>query len=221
MVEILGLAGSGKSTLAKALCDRDDRLVAGRRFNPTELGNIPSCLRDLIRTIPTLVPPERKGRRLTRREIKVMLALQGWRRVLQRQAAITNGVIVLDQGPVFKLANLYGFGPEWLKQDNFGPWWDHMFNQWSAVLDMVVWLDAPREVLVQRIRARRTWHAVKEKSVDEAEDFLATYQASCEHVVSRLARDNLFTILRFDTSRQLLREVVGDVMAECNLTEVG
>lgn len=146
-----------------------------------------------------------------------MITLEGWHRVLNRQAQTNHSAIILDQGPIFKLANLYGFGPDWLKSANFAHWWDRMFAKWAAVLNMVVWLDAPRDTLVQRIRSRGSWHAVQEQSAIDAENFLSTYQASCEHVVSRLLANSPFQVLRFDSSRESPPQIASEVLAALKL----
>ncbi len=217
MVEIVGLAGSGKSTLANALSEYDDRIVTAERFVPTAPQNMPFSIHHLLRSLPPLVLHARNGRPITRREIKGMLSLEGWHRVLRRQAARNHAAIILDQGPIFKLANLHGFGPEWLKCRSFANWWDRMFTQWAAALTTVVWLDAPRDILVQRILSRSSWHAVKEQSASEAVNFLSTYQMSCEHVVSSLLANSPIQVLRFDTSHQSPGQIASDVLAALEL----
>lgn len=217
-VEIVGLAGAGKSTLTNTLCKSGKRVVVADRFRPTALRNMPFSVSYLLCSLPPLVLRGRIRRPMTRSELKRMISLKGWQRVLRRQASVNDAAIVLDQGPVFKLANLHGFGPEWLKRESLSDWWDHMFKQWAAVLDIIIWLDAPRDILVQRIHARRTWHAVKEKSGDEVTDFLSTYQLSCEHVVSNLVARRPIQVIRFDTSRRSPRQIAGDVLAALTLS---
>ena len=207
VVEIIGLAGSGKSTLAGALCNHDERIVAGRRFAPAALNNMPFFIRHLLWSLPPLVLQSCGGRRITGREVKRMITLQGWHGVLQRQAAGNDVAIILDQGPIFKLTNLHGFGPEWFRRQRFESWWNRMFRRWASVLDAVIWLDAPRDVLIERIHSRGTWHSLQGKSAAATEDFLSTYHKSSQHVISRLLTNNQFDVLRFDTSRQSSQQI--------------
>jgi hypothetical protein len=139
------------------------------------------------------------GRWLTREEIKKIVYVEEWHRVLTRQGIDTNRVIVVDQGPIFNLATLHGFGPDWFRRDGFHGWWSRMFDQWSRALQAVVYLDAPPEVLMKRIRSRETKHEIKESSELEMREFLARYQNAYRHVLSALAARRELQIVQIET----------------------
>ncbi len=145
-----------------------------------------------------------------------MVYLQAWHHVLERQVSNNGTVIVLDQGPVFKLAWLYELGRESLKSQNFERWWDSMLKQWATIMDMVVWLDAPDVVLLERIHTRNCWHIVKGKSGQEAYEFLARYRTSYEHIITRLTANRGPTLLRFDTHQKSVDQIVDKVLAAFN-----
>ena len=147
IVEVAGLAGSGKTTLSRMLCQQASQtFVPGARLRPRSGRHLPYVLRQGFWLLPTLLHSLRASPSLTRDEIKKLAYLAGWHRVLKRQGDDANAVIVVDQGAIFKLATLYGFGPEWLRGKRFEKRWGRLFDQWSAVLQMVVFLEAPIDV---------------------------------------------------------------------------
>src|SRR5206468_5939336 len=123
-----------------------------------------------------------------------------------------DGVILLDQGPVFKLATLDAFGPERRNDPRFERWWHSMFERWASTLDLVIWLNAPTETLVQRINARQKGHKIKGKTDLEAHQFLACYQKSYEEILEKLARQGRTTMFPIDTSQRKLDQVVEEVL---------
>ncbi len=157
----------------------------------------------------------RSSRWFTWDEIKAMVYLKGWPRVLRRQASNNGTLILLDHGPIFKLATLNAFGPERLKSQGFEQWWHSMFEQWAFTLDMVIWLNAPDQILVERINARHQRHAVKGKSEREAYEFLMRYQTSYEQTLAKLTAYGRPTLLQFDTSRTSIEQIVDEVLATC------
>lgn len=147
-----------------------------------------------------------------------MLArLKGWHHVLARQASRSEGIILLDQGPVFILSWLSEFGPEGLKCQSTGTWWDNMIKQWTAALAVVIHLDAPDAVLMERINARSKSHAVKGKPEQEMHRFLARGRISMEAVISRLAVDGGPRVLRFDTGQESPDQIAEEVLATLGL----
>lgn len=88
-----------------------------------------------------------------------------------------------------------------------------MFNQWAHTVELVIWLDAPEEILIKRIRSREQWHPVKENAVQEMRDYLLHYQSSFEYVITELTARHDISILRFDTSTQPLEDIVSQVLS--------
>jgi thymidylate kinase len=146
-----------------------------------------------------------------------MAILKGWHHALGRRASNNSSVTILDQGPIFMLAWLYEFGPESLKNKSVERWWDSMYKQWASTLDMVIWLDAPDTILVERIHARSKWHLVKGESEQEATEFLARSRTCYEQTIGKLTANSGPEPLRFDTDQESLDQIVDKVLAAFNL----
>lgn len=211
-MEVVGLAGAGKSTLSQALYRQDLTIVASDRLRVRNLRRIPFMVSQAFLLLPTLFGRPRNGRWFTMEEVKQLIYLKGWNRVLRRQSTDDNRVILIDQGPVFKLATLRGFGPDQLKSRGFVRWWDTMFNKWANTLDMIVWLNAPDEVLLKRICARDKSHLLKRDATREGRNYLSIYRSCYEYVIDGLTAHNTVRLLHFDTSRQSIERIIKQVL---------
>jgi len=217
IVELVGLAGSGKTTLSRALSQHDETIrvaadlaLRTRKHMPIFAGHVPFLLSLLLR----------RGRStgwFTWDEMKAMVYLKAWPQVLREEAMDNGTAILLDHGPIFKLTTLNAFGPPWLKSQGFEPWWRSSFEQWASTLDMVIWLNAPANILVERINARNQRHAVKAKAEREAYDFLLRYGSSYEQILEKLAAYGGPTLLQFDTNQASIEQIVDKVLVACHL----
>lgn len=212
IVEIIGLAGAGKTTLARTLCQQDKKVVPGERIQVKNVRYIPFFVRHAFLSLPIIFSQARLDRCFTWDELKKVIYLKGWHRVLKQQRWNNNAVIIIDHGPIFELAKLYGFGPDRLKSQKFEKWWDSMFNQWAHTLDLVVWLDAPEEILIKRIRSRERQHSVKESPTQEACDFLVRYQSAYEYVISKVTDLRDIKVFRVDTDCQSQKDIISQVL---------
>ena len=210
VVEVAGLAGAGKTTLALALCGRDQRFSIGIRLRRRSY--LPFAARALRLFLPVYARHYRHTRWFTREELRAIVYLEAWLQALSRQPASPGAITILDHGPIYRLAWLQEFGPAIARSRRFTQWSETVLDRWSARLNLVLWLDAPDAVLVQRIEARDRWHAVKGRSAQEAERFLARYRASYERVLARLAASGGPAVLRFDSQRESLEQIVDDVL---------
>ncbi len=217
IVELIGLAGAGKSTITGRLPTYSDRVVVEELPYIRRLREIPFFSVNSLLSLPALINQaavRNGGRRLNRDEILWMILLQGWHRRLMRRAAGGDKVILLDQGPVFLLMELDLFGPARIKWPNAKHWWLRMTRRWARVIDAAIWLDAPDEVLVRRIRARQRWHGVKERSDREAIEYLGRYRAAFEEVVSRLAASRKdFRVVRMNTGAESPQQTARRVLS--------
>lgn len=221
IVELVGLAGAGKTTLSRALSQRDEKILVAADLELRKREHIPIFVGQAPFLLPVLLRRCRSSRWFTWDEIKAMVYLKAWLRVLRQPASKQGTVILLDHGPIFKLATLNAFGPERLKNQVFEQWWHSLFERWAFTLDIVIRLNAPDNVLVERINARNQRHAVKGKSEHEAHDFLTRYQTSYEQILAKLTGYGRPTLIQFDTSQASIEQIVDEVLDTCkrNFTE--
>ena len=212
IVELVGPAGAGKTVLSRALSQRDEKILLAADLELRKIKHIPIFVGNAPFLLPVFLRRCPPSRWFTWDEIKAIVYLRGWPRVLRQQASKNGTVILLDHGPVFKLATLLAFGPEMIKSESFEKWWNNMFKKWACTLDMVIWLDALDTNLVERINSRSQRHAVKGKSEREASEFLARYRTSYEQVLAKLKAYGGPTLLQFDTSQASIEQIVDEVL---------
>ena len=216
VVEIIGLAGAGKSTLSRALCQQDSEMSPDEHLYVWNVRHMPYMIRHALLSLPTFLRQPRNGRWFTRREIAKMLYLRGWHRILKQHRFNNEAVIISDQGPIYEMATLHAFGPGRLHSVSYKMWWERMFKQWAQTIDLVIWLDAPEEILIERIRSRDQWHPVKESSTQEMRDYLLRYGSAYEHVMSELSAIREIQVLRFNTGCQALEDITSLVRQNLN-----
>lgn len=210
VVEVAGLAGAGKTTLALALRQCDEHFMVGVPLPRT--GYLPFVVSIMRFFLPVFLRQYRDSRWFTREEIRSMIYLKAWYHLVSRQRSAEGTVAILDHGPIYRLAWLHEFGPEIVRSGRFAQWSAEVLDQWAASLDLVIWLDAPDAVLVERIAARDRWHVVKGKSEQETYQFLARYRASYDWVLSRLTANGGPKVLRFDTNQESLDQILKNVL---------
>lgn len=196
-MEVVGVAGAGKTSLARLLCGGEGWRAAGFIH-----ARSPVHLFRLARALPRLWPLLRRGpdgRRFTWADLKLLAYVSQWRRVLARGRGSHRGVSVLDQGPVYALVRLKAEGRGDTAGPGFERWWTGMMDAWAQILDVVVWLDAPDEVLWRRIKKRAQGHPRKGASAEAGLAFIGGYRRLFEEVLDRVERRGGPRILRFDT----------------------
>jgi hypothetical protein len=216
VVEIVGPAGAGKTTLYQMLDCRPEFVRLGNFPDVRKTADAPFYILNGLQLIPRLLPLYRSdSRQLTRREFAWMTILYGWPALLGRESNDDEKVIVLDQGPVYLLAEMRVFGPEYLRHKPAERLWQDLFRRWVETLDVIVWLDAADEVLLDRIRTRLQEHVVKDQPVTVVYEFLERYRAEYELILAVLtAKKASLKILRFDTERQQPRDILEQFLAE-------
>jgi adenylate kinase family enzyme len=216
IVEIVGPAGAGKTTLCQAL-DRYTESVRLENFPDVhKVADAPFFISNGLQLIPSLLSIYRSSsRQLTRREFAWMTILSGWSALLQRESNDGNKVIILDQGPIYLLAEMRLFGPEYLRQKKAERFWQDLYDHWTDTLHMVICLDAPDDVLLNRIRTRRQDHIVKNQPATVVCDFLNSYRSEYEIILSILTGKNSgLKVLQFDTGRQQPKDIVNQILSE-------
>ena len=200
LVELVGPPGAGKSTIFEALQCRDDRIEPrpppDRRYVGVLAWNLLAVLALAVR--------HRAANRFVRESSREMAYLRALPRILEHRPV--ERVVVFDQGPIFLLTRS--------PVEDLAPWRTRMFEMWSTLFDVVVVLDAPDAVLVERINARLKKHRVKGTSVDRAIEFIGDSRAVLDVAVGGLVSQGRGpAVLRFDTSRRPVSDVVDEIVA--------
>lgn len=194
VVELVGLAGAGKSTLARELAV-ETTIQLG-----LPLTRVRSATAQATALAPFAMPYLREVRGsawFTRDEVRGLGYLRAWRKALAHAGSST--CVVLDHGPLFRLAQLDAFGPPVASTPAFRRWWDVTLDEWADLLDVVVWLDAPEELLVSRIRSRDQRHVLRDADDQAARRFLGRYRASYDRVLDRVRQRSPASVLSLRT----------------------
>jgi hypothetical protein len=216
VVEIVGPAGAGKTTLYQALGRYPDSICLGNFPDVRKVADAPFFILNGLRLIPSLHRLYRlDSRQLTRREFAWLTILSGWSALLRRGSNNGNKVLILDQGPVYLLAEMRLFGPEYLRHKTAEWIWQDLYGRWMNTLDMVVWLDASDQILLDRIRNRQQEHIVKTQPATIGYEFLDRYRAEYELILSTLtAHKTDLKVLRFDSGQQSLQDIKNQFFSE-------
>jgi deoxyadenosine/deoxycytidine kinase len=216
IIEIVGPAGAGKSTLCHRLTEYPDRIRLGNFPDVHRWVDAPFYILNGIQLIPNLIRlPHSNSRRLTRREFAWLSILHGWATRLQSQLDHENRDIVLDQGPVYLLTEMLLFGPEYLRQNSADKLWQGLCERWGSILDMVVFLDAADDILLERIRTRQQDLVVKEQPAAVVYEYLNSYRMKYHFLLTVLAANRTCPkIIQFDTGCQQPQYIVNTLLSE-------
>lgn len=210
IVELAGLAGAGKTTVLQALCQRNPQICPG--ISLSKVSQLSLRIENSLFWFPTFIQEYRHSRWFKADEIRSMVYLKAWYQFLEKQAG-DHPALIFDHGPLFRLAFLQEFGPEITKSEKFDRWWNEMFDRWTATLDLVIWLEAPDAVLLQRIQTRTQKHLIQGKAELEGYEFLSRYHRSFKQILTQLTRHKHLKVLRFNT-----QENTPDQIVDCLLT---
>jgi hypothetical protein len=207
LIELAGPAGAGKSTLSTALV----RQLHGA---PATIWGLPvlPLLGNGIQLVPTFTGLWLHSRSPLWDETRHIVRLQTLRRALQKTDAGGKGALIFDEGPIFAMAWLRGFGHESLRGQPTAEWWRTALGQWASVLDAIVVLDAPDQLLAARIRARHTPHEVKELPDHEIARWMGRFRQALEWVLAELARHDGPKVVRL-SSREDPAERIAENLA--------
>lgn len=215
VVELVGPAGSGKTTLLRRLAGETGNMSIGPDIELRKLEHIPLFLENIPAWMPLFLRGGASNRQLTWEELKYITYLKAWPGMLRQTPANRGKVVLLDHGPIFRLASLLEFGPDKLKTPQAKEWWDRLYRQWAFTIDIIVWLDTEDETLIERINSREQRHAVKGRYSTEARQFLVRYRMAYLRTLRRLMDYRQPRLLQFDTGQASMDEIIGEVLAAC------
>lgn len=212
VVELLGPAGVGKTTLARAVRERHEHVAPDIDARLAKVDKLPFVIRNTCSLLPGHLLHYRHGRWFNRRETRSMAYLEAGLRLLERDPPAGNAIVILDHGPIYRLAFLREFGPAVTTGHTYQRWWRDLLRRWAARLDLVISLDAPNPVLQNRIRARSSWHSIKDRSELEADEILNRYRTAFERTIAEALTLDHVQLLRFDTSRRSTEEIAAELL---------
>lgn len=218
VAEIIGPAGVGKSTLLQTLSQSSNEVQIDIPL--TKIKCIKPFIDNNFALLPIYFRYYRHTRWFNNTETRSMVYLKAWQRLIEGQATNIHSVTVLDHGPIFRLVLLREFGPEITHSQRYQEWWREMFKKWSDTLNFVIWLDAPDEILMERIQTRSVSHRMKEKSEQEIFSFLKRYRTAYERFMAQLLIHQDQEILKFDTSHKTPEEMADEVLAALDLEPI-
>jgi shikimate kinase len=212
-IEIVGVAGSGKTTLARTLVQRYPGFRVADILHTRVPAHWPYVAHGLPRLLPLLAGSARHRPTLSWDEVKFVLYISEWHRFLRARPEYRSGVTVLDQGPIFALACLLWGRKPITRRASFQAWLDEMVERWSLELDAIVRLEAPKEVLLERIDHREQRHEAKGKPALEGLELILRHRQAYAELDASIARLGGPRLLRFDTSTMSPLEIA-DELAE-------
>lgn len=166
-------------------------------------------------SIPDIIRLIAQRRHIDEHDLKQVIRLHAFGRQLRRQAkSVDCDAVFFDEGVVFALAKLRAdIGVANMSQA-MRRWEAKMIEQWSQVLDLVVWIDAPNEVLLDRIRTRPKMHRMKDRPAAEVFEFLENYRAAYYTVLAEVKSFGKTRILQIDSGETGPDEMAGSILAD-------
>jgi hypothetical protein len=203
IVELAGPAGAGKSTVGQ---------MAVQAGASGTIWGLPktTLLKNGIRLLPYFIPLWQSARSHLWDETTHMMRLRALQELLERER--DGKPVIFDEGPVFALARLRGFGHPVMRSLAADPWWQSTISCWAELIDVVVVLDAPDTLLAERIRARAIDHEVKLASDPEISVWMARFREALDWVLGELTKENGPVVVRLETAALPPQELAQQVL---------
>lgn len=199
IVEMVGICGAGKSSLYHLLHHRNNRIV--KLPPPPKTHYFFFLLKVVYKWLPLYLVKYRSTRWLSLEEIRLMAYLDTWLPYIKREAVKNKQIVVLDPGSVYWLSALREYGPEITQSAQFKKWWDQKFELWKNALDVIVWLDAPDELLYDRIVNRVERHEMQDQPKETAIASFVRYRAQYKQIINQISVHRDIRIYPFFTDK--------------------
>jgi adenylate kinase family enzyme len=211
--EIVGLAGTGKSTLVKETTERGDQdLPLPKTWFFWSLGRDPHYGTSGFKS---------DAEDFTREELISLGCIDAWLPYIQSMNSSGNSIAVLDPGSIYWLTKLKRFGVTGTGRSWYQCWWEAKFEEWSTAVDLLIWLDAPEELCLQRILSRDQWHDAKEMTSTEALGRFRALRKSYEQIILQMVSKRPRKVFHFLTDQISTQEIVDRIFAEVPLGPSG
>ena len=203
-LEVLGLAGTGKTTISKEFAATSDsfqyRFKLSRRRWPLHFA------RQWFFNSPCLLRTGFGTQALNEFCDRVYVATLF--DAIDHMGTSHHAGVVFDQGPLFRLARMC-----LLRRTR---WWTEAIRRWSGALHLVVWLDAPEELLLERVRTRSKPHRMKSVSHERGLRLLAEQRAQYREILGALRDLGRVPIVEIDTSNSPIDSCVEQIRSACD-----
>lgn len=217
IAEIIGASGAGKSTLSDLLNKQSPQIRAG-----ITVWGLPRTLlmQIAISSFPTIARMVSEDGKFSVNDSKQIVRLRAFYRhliykknFLKQTKKSSSGknvdAMLLDEGVIFSLSKLRADHRSY--KGFMQNWEEETLDCWSDVLNMVIWLDAPNEVLIERVRTREKKHRMKFRSDQTINDFLTRYRKAYANIVKRLQAKGNLQVIRFNTEKQTLETIAAQI----------
>lgn len=204
-LEIMGPPGSGKSALMEAL------QASGPHIVPVSIywrrpENLFAGVRSALSIAPVVFDRESR-KTLTVKHVVWMIRLEAALPILDRRRVTPPAVIAFDQGPVYTMVRLHEVALGAAEGSRLRLWWERKLDEWAGIFQLLVLLDAPNEVLIDRIRKRSKAHVVKDQSDHSAAELLVNERSTLARLADLLRQRRVIPVLRLDTATRVVDEL--------------
>ncbi len=215
LIEMVGVAGTGKSTLLRALNRRNAQIQ--ELDPPNKLRYLPSILRVIFRWLPLYLWKYRRSRWFTLEETRKLGYLDVWLDYVHSEIKARNLIVVLDPGSICWLVALRDFGPELTKDAQFRNWWEERLDRWARGLDVIIWMEAPIELSLQRVMGRDEEHEAKSLTSEAALREFDRYRLSYIEMVPEMSRRGGARLFHYRSDEVSTEQMADEIIAAVDL----
>ncbi len=215
LIELVGVAGTGKSTLLKALSHRNGRIQ--ELPPPNKLRYLPTMLKVIFRWLPLYLLKYRRGRWFTWEETRKLGYLDVWLGYIRSEIRTRNLIVALNPGSMCWLVALRQFGPDLTKDPQFQEWWEGRVRLWAAALDVIIWMEAPIELSLQRVLGREEEHEAKSEPVEVALEEFERYRRAYIELVPEMARRGEAQLFHYRSDQMTTDHMAAEIFHSSNL----